>query len=61
MKVLYSSVSGEIKLSEIEINTLEDLQQFRRTIAKNEEIILSRWNDSNDDIFIIEIYDAYRE
>ena len=61
MKVQYKSVSGEIESSEIEINTLEDLQQFRRTIAKNEEIILSRWNDSNNDIFRIKIYDDYLE
>jgi len=61
MKVLYSSVSGEIERSKIEINTLGDLQEFRKTIAIGQEIILSRWYDSDNDIFSIEIYDDYRE
>ena len=61
MKIYYSSTSDTIKVGEIEIKSLEDLQLFRKTIAFNEEIIISKYSSDKDDIFQIEIYDAYRE
>lgn len=58
--VKYKNVYGDIK-GEVIINNLEELLNFRKYLAKGEEIILSRWNSDEDDIFEIEIYDAFRE
>ena len=58
--VIYSNVSGT-KKGEVTINTLEDLLNFRKTIAKGEEIIISSWTSEKDNVFELEIYDSYRE
>ena len=58
--IKYTNVHGDIN-GEIIINNLDDLLNFRKTIAKGEEIILSSWSSDKDDTFDIEIYDGYRE
>jgi hypothetical protein len=58
--VKYENVYGD-KKGEGVINNLDDLLNFRKTIAKGKEIILSQWNSNKDDTFEIEIYDTYRE
>lgn len=61
MKVYYHSTDGGIKSGEVEINTLEDLLNFRKTLAINEEIVLSSYRSEEDENFQIEIYNNYRE
>jgi len=58
--VKYRNVYGDNQ-GEVIVNNLDDLLNFRKTIAKGEEIILSRWSSDKDDTFEIEIYDTYRE
>jgi len=58
--ITYSNVIGN-KKGEVRINTLEDLLNFRKTTAKGEEIIISRWTSEEDNVFELEIYDSYRE
>ena len=53
---VYSSIKGKVV-----INNLEDLLEFRKTIAKGEELIISAWRSDEDDTFELEIYDDYRE
>ena len=61
MKIKYTKTSDWNFKEDIEIVTLEDLQNFRKTLAKGEEIVISRWSSDKDDIFELEIYDTYRE
>lgn len=58
--VKYKNVDGT-KKGEIVINTLDHLLNFRKTLAKGEEVIISSWYSDKDDIFELEIYDDYRE
>jgi S-adenosylmethionine:tRNA-ribosyltransferase-isomerase (queuine synthetase) len=52
--VKYRNVYGDNQ-GEVIINNLNDLLNFRKTIAKGKEIILSRWMSDKDDTFEIEI------
>lgn len=58
--IKYHNVYHNIK-GEVIINSLDDLLNFRKTIGKGEEIIISRWSSEKDDLFELEIYDSYRE
>ena len=58
--VKYTNVWGS-KKGEVIINTLDDLLNFRKTLAKGEEVIISSWHSDKDDVFELEIYDTYRE
>ena len=58
--VKYKNVDGTVK-GEVIINTLDDILNFRKTLAKGEEVIISSWNSDKDDVFELEIYDNYRE
>lgn len=58
--VKYTNVYGD-KTGEVVINTIDDLLNFRKTLAKGEEVIISSWKSEEDDTFELEIYDGYRE
>jgi hypothetical protein len=58
--VKYKNVYGDVK-GVVIINNLDDLLNFRKTLAKGEEVIISRWNSDKDDVFELDIYDGYRE
>ncbi len=60
MTIKYSNVYGTEK-GEVIINSLDDLLNFRKTLAKGEEVIISSWSSDKDDLFELEIYDTYRE
>jgi hypothetical protein len=61
MRIKYTKTSDWNFKGEAEIFNLEDLQNFRKTLAKGEEVIISRWSSDKDDIFELEIYNTYGE